>query len=130
MPTALGTQAQQIAISYRWNAVDLAVSSVFFTADRGYRVMAITSRVDVAGTSVSGVTVAIRKVASGTAVGSGTLVHTGTVNLKGTANTNQAVALSGTPANLVLASGDSLAAELSGVATTAQGAVTVFLEAA
>ena len=114
------------SVSYSWNAVDLAASTVFFTADRAYNVKSMISRVDVAGVDLGGVTALIRKVPSGTAVGSGTSLHSsGSINLKGSANTNQALSLT---AGSTLASGDSLAFSLTGVPTTAQGSVTVLIE--
>lgn len=115
------------SVCSQWNAVNLALSGVFFTADRAYKVLAITTRIDVAGSSVGGVTVVIRKVASGVAVASGTALHTGSINLKGAANTNQALTLSSTASDLQLAAGDSLALDLTGISTLGQGSVTVTL---
>ena len=101
------------------------VDKVFFIATRAVRVKAITARVTVAEGSAR--TATIRKVPSGTAITSGTALHTGSVNLNGTANTNQALTLSATPADLELASGDSLATDFDGAIGTGTGALTVGL---
>lgn len=129
MPAVVPAIPFDLGASYRWNAVNLALSTVFFTADRSLRVATIRVRVDIAGTDVGGVTAVIRKVPSGTAVASGTALHTGSINLKGTANTNQSLTLSSTPTDLELVDGDSLAFHLTGVPAVAQGAVTVVLQA-
>lgn len=114
--------------SYTWNAVNLAVSTAFFVADRVYTIRGIRGRIDALGVDVGAVTIAVRKVPSGTAIASGTVLHTGSLNLKGTDDTNQTPSLSSTPSDLVLAAGDALAVHLTGVPTTAQGVVSVTLE--
>lgn len=130
MTLSKGSFAQDpVAATARWDAVDLALTGAFFTADRAYRVTGITARVDVAGTDVGGVTLVVRKAPSGTAISGGTVLHTGSVNLKGTANTNQAITLSATATDLLLAAGDSLGTHLTGTPAVAQGAVTVFMVA-
>lgn len=116
-----------ITATYAWNAASLAVDCSFFTANRTYRVLYIVGRVDVVGSNGSAVTGEIRKVASATALASGTLIHTGSFNLKGTATNNQVLTLSATPANLLLAAGDSLVFDLTGTSTAAVGSVTVAL---
>ncbi len=107
--------------------VAASVDKTFFVAPRGYRVVGITGRVTVAGTDGSAVTAEVNKVASGTAITSGTTLHTGTYNLKGTANTNQALTLSSTSADLDLAEGEALAVDFTGTLTNATGVITVFL---
>lgn len=102
-----------------------SVDSVFFTASRAMRVEAIRGFVTVAGTDGGAVTATIRKVPSGTALASGTALHSGTFNLKGTAVTQQTLTVSTTPADLLLAAGDSLAVDFTGVLTSATGCVTV-----
>lgn len=121
------TATRQTA-SYQWNAVNLALSGVFFVADRAYRVTAIRRRVDVAGTSVSAVTVVVRKVAAAAAVSAGTALHTGTIDLKAAASSVASLTLSSTAADLLLAAGDALALDLTGTPTLAQGVVTVVLQ--
>jgi hypothetical protein len=76
------------------------------------------------GTDGGAVTAVIRKVPSGTAIGSGTVLHSGSINLKGTADTLQTLALSSNPDDLVLAVGDSLALDVTGVLTSATGVAT------
>jgi hypothetical protein len=108
-------------VVYNASSVDM----VFFTAPRQMRVESITGFVTVAGTDASAVTAVVRKVPSGTAIASGTALHSGTFNLKGTAVTTQALTLSTTATDLLLAAGDSLAIDFTGVLTSATGAVTV-----
>ena len=102
-----------------------SVDAVFYVAQRQVRVEGITGRVTVAGTDGGAVTAVIRKVPSGTAITAGTALHSGTFNLKGTADTNQALTLSTTASDLLLAAGDSLAIDFTGTLTSATGAVTV-----
>lgn len=102
-----------------------SVDMVFFVATRSVRVEAITGRVTVAGTDGSAVTAVVRKVPSGTAITSGTALHSGSFDLKGTANTNQALTLSTTASDLILAAGDCLAVDFTGTLTSATGAITV-----
>ncbi|WP_343577945.1 hypothetical protein [Pseudomonas sp.] len=108
------------------NYIATTVDSTIFTADRHYVVQAIRGRVDVAGTG-GACTAVIRKAASGTAITSGTALHSGSFNLVGTANAQQALTLSTTASDLLLAPGDSLAYDLTGTATSAVGNITVFL---
>lgn len=105
------------------------VDCTMFTADRPYVVKAIRGRVDVAGTG-GACTATIRKVASGTAITSGTALHTGTYNLVGTVNTQQALTLSTTASDLLLAAGDSICFDMTGTATSAVGALSVHLSPA
>lgn len=117
-----------------WNAS--SVDFHIFTAGRGYRVKGIHAAITVAGTDGSAVTVAVRKVPSGTALTSGVLLHSGTVNLKGTAGTYQgtagtspALVLTTTDADLNIAATDSLALDFTGVLTSAVGVITIEMEA-
>ena len=98
----------------------------FFVADRAYVVKAIRGRVDVAGTG-GACTAQIRKTATATAPASGTVLHSGSFNLVGTANANQALTLSTTASDLLLAVGDALSYDLTGTATSAVGSITVHL---
>lgn len=111
------------------NYIATTVDCTLFTADRPYVVKAIRGRVDVAGTG-GACTATIRKVASGTAITSGTALHTGSFNLVGTAATQQALTLSTTPSDLLMAAGDSLCYDLTGTATSAVGAISVTLNPA
>ncbi|WP_213941193.1 hypothetical protein [Pseudomonas sp. dw_612] len=105
------------------------VDCTLFTADRPYVVKAIRGRVDVAGTG-GACTAVIRKVPSATAITSGTALHTGSFNLVGTANAQQALTLSATASDLLLAAGDSIAYDLTGTATSAVGSISVTLNPA
>lgn len=106
----------------------LSIDQVFFVAHRAYKVKAITVRPLVAGTDAGAVTAEIRKAASGTAINAGTILHTGTADLKGTINTNQALTLTATAADLLLAAGDALGIDVTGVQTAARGLVSVALQ--
>lgn len=99
----------------------------FFTADRPYKVIAATVHVVAAGSDGSAVTAAIKKVPDATAVASGTAIHSGSIDLKGTANTNQALTLSSTATDLILAPGDSLGLDVTGTTTSATGCIMVSL---
>ena len=98
----------------------------FFVADRAYVVKAIRGRVDVAGTG-GACTAQIRKTPTATAPASGTVLHSGSYNLVDTANANQALTLSTTASDLLLAVGDALSYDLTGTATSAVGSITVHL---
>lgn len=104
-----------------------ALDGAFFTGSRAFQIQSIIARPLVAGTDASAVTAEIRKAPSGTAAASGTVVHSGTIDLKGTINTNQTLTLSTTPATILLAAGDSLCLDVTGVTTAARGIVTVLL---
>lgn len=114
-----------VTLNYTASIVDCTM----FTADRPYVVKAIRGRVDVAGTG-GACTATIRKVASGTAITSGTALHTGSFNLVGTVNTQQALTLSTTASDLLLAAGDSICFDLTGTATSAVGALSIHLNPA
>lgn len=107
-----------------WSAPD---NIPFFVATRACRVKRITARVLVAGTDAGAVTVVLRKVPTGTAIGAGVLLHSGTLNLKGAVDANQVLTLSVTAADLELVAGDALAIQPTGVTTAARGVVTVSL---
>lgn len=114
-----------ITLTYTASVVDCTI----FTADRSYVVKAIRGRVDVAGTG-GACTAQIRKVPSGTALTSGTVLHSGTFNLVGTAATQQALTLSTTSTDLLMAAGDSICFDLTGTPTSAVGAISVTLNPA
>src|SRR4051794_16144642 len=122
-----GAGTEVVAVSYKWNAANLAVDSSFFVADRSYTIVSCIVRVDTVGSNGSPVTCQIRKAASGTAGTSGTVIHSSTGDLKGTANTNQTLTLSTTPSDLNLPSGSCLYFDLTGTSTAAIGSVTVTL---
>lgn len=103
-----------------------AANTTIFVADRTLIVKGIRGRVDVLGTG-GACTFQIRKAVSGTIGTSGVLLHTSTYNLVGTINTNQVLTLSATSADLILAAGDAIYIHLTGTATSAIGALTVFL---
>jgi len=111
------------------NYVASTPDCTFFVADRAYVIKAIRGRVDVAGTG-GACTAQIRKTATATAPASGTVVHSSTYNLVGTANANQALTLSTTASDLLLAPGDALSYDLTGTATSAVGSITVHLSPA
>lgn len=114
-----------IFASFPYNAA--SVDSTFFVATRSIAVKGITCKPTVAGTDGGAVTAIIRKVPDATAITSGTALHSSTYNLKGTAVTNQALTLSTTASDLVLAAGDCIAVDFTGTLTSATGTITVAL---
>lgn len=108
---------------FQWNPNSL--DSSFYVAPRRMIVKGIYARVDAAGTDAGAVTAAIKRAASGTAISAGTALHSGTINLKGTANTNQAITLSTTAADLDIPAGTAIGIDFTGVMTAATGSVTV-----
>ncbi|MES2187958.1 MAG: hypothetical protein V4505_25630 [Pseudomonadota bacterium] len=116
-----------IPVTFNYTASSTDAS--FFVADRPYVVKAIRGRVDVAGTG-GACTAVIRKVPTTIALTSGTALHTGSFNLAGTALAQQALTLSTTASDILLAAGDALAFDLTGTATSAVGCITVTLNPA
>lgn len=112
---------------YHYDAADLAVDSVFYIAQRPYRVNAIRAVPVIAGTDVGAVTAQIRKLTGTQAPSAGVLLHTGTFDLKGTINTVVSLTLTATAADLELAAGDRIAFDLTGLSTAAVGYVAVDL---
>lgn len=110
-----------VPIEYTASSVD----KTGFVAVRRCVVKGIIGRVTVAGTDAGAVTATVRKVPSGTAITSGTALHSGTFNLKGTADTNQTLTLSTTATDLILAAGDAIALDFSGVLTSATGVINI-----
>lgn len=104
-----------------------SVDKVAFIAPRRMRVVSIVGRVETAGTDVGAVTLAVKKAASGTAIGSGTVLHASTFNAKGAAATNQTLTL--IEANLDIPAGTAIGIDVVGasVLTAATGCVTVGL---
>lgn len=117
------TKAAATMVHSEYNAS--SVDKTFGLALRQMRVIGATLRVTAAGTDGSAVSATLRKVASGTAIGSGQNLLSASFDLKGTANTNQAGSLTATSADLLLASGDSLAIDFTGTLTSATGVVSV-----
>ena len=62
---------------------------------------------------------------SGTAITAGNALHSGTYNLKGAADTVQSLTLTSTVADLILAAGDKVCVDYSGVLTSAVGCISV-----
>lgn len=120
--TVSGTGIIHVSLPYTAAITDCTM----YVADRPMVVKAIRGRVDVAGTG-GACTAQIRKTATAVAPASGTILHSGTFNLVGTANANQALTLSTTAGDLLLAVGDALSFDLTGTATSAIGAITVHL---
>jgi hypothetical protein len=127
-----GTQwvpLSNVVLTIPFPAAADAVDQNVFLCDRAYKVVSVTEVHSTAGTDGSAVSVAVKKASSTTAIGSGTNVLTSTFNLKGTANTVQTGVLSATAADSVLASGDRLGLDFTGVTTSlAGGVVTIVLK--
>lgn len=107
----------QIPLDYLAAAVD---GQKMVKAVTGFTIVSAVLRPLVAGTDGSAVTVAVKKVASGTAIGSGTAVHSGTGDLKGTINTDQALTLTSAA---VVAAGSEVGLDVTGTLTSAIGTV-------
>ncbi len=121
----LSTKSAIVVASFSWdpNVAD----STFFVANRDYRVLGITSRIEVVGTNGSAVTAAIKKAPSGTDIAAGTALLSSTIDLKGSVDTNQVLTLSTTGTDLDIPSGTSIGFDLTGTPTSARGVVSVFL---
>ncbi len=123
--TRYDTSSGSVVVPYNYNA---PADTAFFIADRPYRVKAIRARTTIIGSDGGAVTGVVKKAASGTAVSGGTALHSGTFDLKGAANTNQAITLSATPADLDIDAGDAIGLDVTGTTTAATGTITLFLE--
>jgi hypothetical protein len=104
-------------------------TQVIFTATRTLVLQAMTYRPEVAGTG-GACTFVVNKAASGTAISGGTAVHSGTFNVAGTAATNQVGSLSATTGVTSMAAGDSLGIIITGTATSAVGALSLWFNPA
>lgn len=121
--------ADRFFLDYQFGAA--TVDDNIFIADRAYRVRSIAEVHAVAGTDAGAVTLQLRKCTGTQAPSAGVVLTTATFDLKSTANTVVTATLTGTTANLMLAAGDRLAADVTGVLTSlAGGVVTIVLEAA
>jgi hypothetical protein len=104
-------------------------TQVIFTADRALVLQGMRYRPEVAGTG-GACTFVVNKSASGTAISAGTAVHSGSFNVAGTAATNQVGTLSATTGVTALAAGDSLGIIITGTATSAVGALSLWFNPA
>lgn len=111
----------------RHGYLSTSVDNTTFTASRAYIVKSVIVRPDVIGSDGAAVTVAVKIAPSATAISGGTAVHIGTGDLKGTANTNQVLALSATPSDLLLPAGSSIGLDFTGTLTAAVGNVSIAL---
>jgi hypothetical protein len=102
------------------------LDSTFFVANRDYRVVGITGRVEVIGTG-GACTAVIKKATSGTDIASGTALHSSSFNLVGTVDTNQTLTLSTTATDLNIASGTAIGFDLTGTPTSARGVISVYM---
>lgn len=118
-------EAAEHGASFAWDPNSADAS--FFVAVRGWRVVGITARVEVAGTDGGAVTAVVKKAASGTDIAAGTALHSGTINLKGTVDTNQSLTLSATSSDLDIPAGTCIGIDFTGTLTLARGCVTVLL---
>lgn len=103
-------------------------SATFYTSTGTVSsVMAVSLKVDVAGTNGSDVTIQVYRVRAGVAIASGQAILTAALNLKATATTVQnGTLVSGSSASyLNMAAGDSLAYIITGTATSVQANLTV-----
>ncbi|MES2958462.1 MAG: hypothetical protein V4792_09750 [Pseudomonadota bacterium] len=114
-----------VTINVEYNAA--SVDKTSFVASRSYVVKSIIGRPTVIGSDGSAVTAIVKQAPSGTAITSGTALHSSTYNLKGTANTNQALTLSTTPTDLLIAAGSCIGVDFTGTLTAATGVITITL---
>lgn len=113
-----------VPVTRTLNALD--VSSVLFVADGNYQVDSVRAVWGVVGGAAA--VLNVEKLTGTTAPGSGTALLTSNLDLTSTANTVNTGTLTGTTANLQLASGDRLGVKLGGVLTGLVGcAITVVL---
>lgn len=118
-PIDAGAAPVVVSVPYGPTPID----GPLFVADRAYRVLKANMRVLVTAASA---TVVLKKAPSGTAAASGTAL-TGSGALDATTNTNVALALTATTADLSLAAGDAICADYTGTTTNATGCITVTL---
>jgi hypothetical protein len=122
--TDTDTKSGLVVAQLRYDAS--IADTVFFIANRDYRVAGITGRVEVQG-SGGACTAVVKKAASATAIASGTALHSSTFNLVGTAATNQVLTVSTTATDLAIASGNAIGFDLTGTPTSAVGTISVYL---
>lgn len=120
-----GGEGEFVMLEFYYTAT--SVDQTMFTASRQYVIKSVIGRPDVIGSDAGAVTAVVKIAPSATAIASGVAVHSGTYNLKGTAHTNQVLALSTTPADLILPAGSSIGVDFTGVLTAAVGALSVTL---
>lgn len=99
------------------------VDAAFFIAQRKWRVAAIREIHGTAGTDAGAVGARVRKATGTQAPSAGVALHTADFDLKAAINTGQVGTLTATAADLELAVGDRLAADIVGVATAVAGLV-------
>ena len=117
--------AAAVAVSFVYDAN--VIDMPFWVADRPYVAIAVNARVLVAGTDAGAVTAQIRRVPNATAVSGGPSIHSGTINLKGTADSVQEMTMVTTTTSINFIKGNSLGFDLTGVATSARGVVSVLM---
>lgn len=113
-------------VHWRQNAGETPATATFWAAPEACKLAGVVERHHVAGTNGSAVTISAAKDPSGTAPGGGTGLLTAAIDLKATVDTNQAGALSATPADLTFAAGDGLSVVLTGTMTAVAGASVTF----
>lgn len=118
-PTWVRSDDLRVAFVAAPNAA--VVDSAFFTADQAYTVVAIDEIHSTAGTDAGAVNVMPRKATGTQSPSAGVALLTGSFDLKGTINTRVAGTLTATSADLDLAAGDRLCADITGVITAVAG---------
>ncbi len=120
----LATKSAIVVASFAYEPTVL--DSTFFVANRDYRVLGITARVEVAGTG-GACTAVIKKAPSATDIAAGTALHSSSFNLVGTVDTNQILSLSTTYTDLDIPAGTAIGFDLTGTPTSARGVISVYL---
>lgn len=117
--------ASLISAQLIWNVGENPNGKIIYTADRAERVTKVLGRAGAINALSS--TVKIQKIPSGTAPGSGTDLTSSTFNAATNANINQILTLSATPADDLLAPGDSLVVITTGTWALSNGGITVHM---
>ncbi|SRR6266498_3866966 len=124
---------KNVVLMFNLNANASLADQAIFIANRAYQVKTISEVHSTAGSDAGAVNLQVTKDTATDAPGAGTDLLTNNTNagfdLKGTANTVQNGALTATAAALLLAAGDRLSLDFSGVLTALVGLViTIELE--
>ena len=101
------------------------IDAPFWVAPVACRVVSIINRPFVVGSDGGGVSMVVKKAASGVAIGSGVALMSDTFDLKATINTNVTGTLTATAADLDIAAGTALGIDYTGTLTAARGTLTV-----
>ncbi len=124
----LATQPLRVPAVYAMETNAAIVDQVFYIANQKMRVISITEKHRVLGSS-STLAAVVRKCTSGQTIAQGTTLMVGSFDLHAVAETVQTATLATNPDTLTLQTGDALAFDVTGTTTALAGEiVTVMLE--